>query len=409
MGIISPLGNSVGEAVENAFAGKSGIRHCDKYLDGEYGEKIPIRVAGVVEGFDESQYVPQKFVGIFDPTVTFALAATQEALFAADIIFTEEQRLRTGVVIGTAGGGCQSYTKAFKIAFAEKKAHEIPASLFIQQSGNMPAAFIALTNKFRGPNIGLVNACASSGTAIGLASDYIRFGKADVMITGGTEASIGVGLFGCLTNTRAANMTSDPDRACRPFSLDRCGLVQGEGSGIIVLEAMEDALARRARIYGEILGDAQTNEAYHIITPNPTGEGWARAMKLAMETAEITSDDVDYISAHATSTLLGDLAETKAIKMALGRRAYDIPVSALKSMLGHTFGAAGAIETILSLAAMNRGMILPTIALTQPDPDCDLDYVPNMGREAKTSVLMKNSFGFGGTNSILVIKNYFSA
>jgi 3-oxoacyl-[acyl-carrier-protein] synthase II len=404
LGIVCPLGNSVSEAVANAFAGKSGIRSNKEYMWGEYGEKIPVGVGGTVVDFDESKFVPERFKGIYDPIVTFALAAAEEALTDSGIDFTEQMRDRTGVLIATAVTGSYTWHKMLHQVYAEKKAEELPGHYVMQVSGNMPAGLVALKHKFRGPNVGIVNACASGGTTMGIAADYIRTGRADVIVAGGTESAIGPAMCGSLAGAHAIHQTHDPERACRPFSIDRAGLVIGEGSAIVIMEPMDQAEARGAKIYGEFLGDAQTNDAYHIISPDPSGDGWERTINIALEAAGIDRSEVDYISAHAASTKLGDLVETMAIKKTFGDRAYEIPVSATKSMHGHSFGATGAIEGVLALAAMCQGKVLPTISLTKPDPECDLDYVPNVGREQESHVLMKNSFGFGGTNSVSLIR-----
>lgn len=404
MGLVCALGNDVQTAVENAYAGKNGITSCAKYMWGEFGAKIPIQVAGMVTGLNVADYVPEKFVDRYDPYVTFALAASREALRDSGIEFTDELRDRTGVFIGTAVCGNHTWHRSLHLAFAEKRAHEIPSFAIMQLAGNMPGGLVALNNKFRGPSIAVVNACAAGVTALSVAADYIRLGKASVAVAGATESAIGMVIYGSLASAGAINPTTDPHRACRPFSADRAGLVKGEGAGVVVLESREDAEARGAKIYGEILGDAQSNDAYHIIAPEPTGQSWGRAMRLALENAEIAPEQVDYVSVHATSTRAGDLAETKAIKLALGEHAYRVPISATKSMHGHAFGATGAIELVLSLAAMRRGWVLPTINLDYPDPECDLDYVPNHGREQKTDILMKNSFGFGGANACMLIR-----
>jgi len=404
MGVICALGNTVSEAVQNAFDGKNCIQNCDKYMWGEFGEKIPIHIAGIVTNFDPTKFVPEKFVDRYDPTVMFALAAAKEAVTDSGIAFTPELRDRTAVVGGSAVAGNVTWHKALHLAFVEKRAEDTPGYMIMQISGNLPAGLIALDHKFRGPTIGLSNACATGGSAFSIAADYIRYGRAEVALAGATEAAIGLAMYGSLIGAKAANPSSDASRACRPFSADRAGLVKGEGCGILVLESLEAATARGARIYGEILGDSQTNDAYHIISPEPSGTSWARGIRLAIEDAGIAPEEVDYISAHAASTGAGDLAETKAIKQGFGQHAYNIPMSSTKSMHGHAFGATGAIETVLALAAMQRNWVLPTINLTDPDPECDLDYVPNKGREQKTNVLLKNSFGFGGTNSHTVIR-----
>ena len=404
MGLVCPLGHDVTTAVENAFAGKNAIVKLDKYMWGEYGEKIPIQVGGLVRDLDWTQYIPEKFVDRYDPEVVFAIAAAREAIADAGIEFTTELRDRTAVLVGTAVTGSYTWHRAMHLAFVEKRAHEMPGFMIMQISGNMPAGLVALEHKFRGPNVGVVNACATGGTTLSIAADYVRYGRAPVAVAGSTEAAIGLAMYGSLTGAKAINPTADPTRACRPFTKDRAGLIKGEGCGIMVLESLEDAEARGAKIYGEILGDAQTNDAYHIIAPEPTGKSWGRCISLALDDAGVTPEEVDYISAHATSTQAGDLSENRAIKQVFGERAPQIPISATKSMHGHAFGATGSIEIVLALAAMQRGWVLPTINQDNPDPECDLDFVPNQGREQETEVLLKNSFGFGGTNSCVVIR-----
>jgi 3-oxoacyl-[acyl-carrier-protein] synthase II len=404
MGLVCALGNTVNDAVVNAFAGRNAIQRCDKYMWGEFGAKIPIQVGGVVNGLDATRVVEPKFVDRYDPCVIFALTAAKEALDDAGIAFDQELRDRTGVLIGTAVTGNQTWHKALHLAFAEKRAHEMPGWMIMQISGNMPSGLVALAHKFRGPNVAVVNACATGGTALGIASDYVRYSRVEIAVAGGTEAALGLAMYGSLTGAKAINPTADPHRACRPFSKDRAGLVKGEGCGVMILEPLERALARGAKIYGEILGDAQTNDAYHIISPEPSGESWARCMALALENAGVKPEEVDYISAHAASTGAGDLAEVRAIKRLFGDHAKRLVVSSTKSMHGHAFGATGAIEAVLAVAAMQRNWVLPTINLDEPDPECDLDFVPNVGRERPTRILLKNSFGFGGTNSCLVIR-----
>ena len=268
----------------------------------------------------------------------------------------------------------------------------------------MPPALIALQHGFRGPNLGIVNACAASGAALAVAADLIRAGRASVVVAGGTEAAIGINVFGSMTSAGAINPTDDPVRACKPFSVDRAGLVVGEGCGLLVLEDADDARARGARVLGEILGEAQTNDAHHVYSPEEGGASWKRTMALALESAGLEPGDVDVVSAHAASTPKGDLTETQAIKGLFGERAYDLAVCATKSMHGHSFGASGAIETVLALGGLIEGKQVPTINLDEPDPECDLDYVANRGRETKGRVLIKNSFGFGGTNACTVIR-----
>lgn len=407
-GLVSPLGNSLGSALASAAEGRSGIRSCERFLWGEFGAEIACRVAGTIEGLDPTPYVPSGHADAYDPAIVYALAAADEALgdaaLAPFLDANPAARDRVGVVIGSAGPGCVSYHRALHQAFVERTAHRLPGSLSLQMSGNMPPSLVALRHQLRGPNFGIVNACASGATALATATEMIRAGSADAVIGGGTESCIGLTLLGSMGNVGAINPTSDPHRASRPFCADRAGLIMAEGAGLMVLEEREQALARGARIHGEVLGISRTNDAHHVYNPDPTGALWGRAIELALRDARIAPDEVGAISAHAASTQRGDLAETLAIKRVLGAHAYRVPVSATKSMHGHAYGAAGAIESILSLAAMGQGWVPPTAHLSEPDPDCDLDYVPNVSRKTDAEILLKNSFGFGGTNSCLVFR-----
>lgn len=404
MGLVSPIGNSVAEAVANGEAGRSGIRSCEAHLWGEYGSGIRSRVAGTVEGLDVSRYVPARYAGSYDPAVVYALAATRQAVDAARLDFTGELGERTAVVLGVAAPGSHTYHRALHAAFVERAAHDLPGRVSLNVSGNMPAALVALEHGLRGPNLGIVNACASGAAAIVVGADLIRAGRADVVVAGGTEACIGLVLLGSMGNAGAVNPTADPERASKPFSIDRAGLVMAEGAGVVVLESLDAALARGAHVHAELLGDALTNDAYHVYHPDAEGRHWGRVMELALCAAHVLPCEVDFVSAHAASTPRGDLTETLALKRVLGSHAFDVPVSASKSLHGHAYGAAGAIETVLAIAAAEKGMFLPTINLTAPDPECDLDYVANRSRMRRGEVLLKNSFGFGGTNACLVMR-----
>ncbi|MFN7954431.1 MAG: beta-ketoacyl-[acyl-carrier-protein] synthase family protein [bacterium] len=405
LGLVSPLGNTVAESLASALAGASGIRRCERYLWDEFGASIPARVAGTVEGLDARHFVPAAYASSYDPAIVYALAAAAEAIADAALDLGDaELRDRAAVVLGVAAPGSHTYHRALHAAFVERKAHELPGRVSLNISGNMPSALVALEHGLRGPNYGIVNACAAGATSITVAADLIRAGRADVALAGGAESCIGLVLLGSMGNARAINPTAEPERASRPFARDRAGLVMAEGAGIVVLEDRDHARARGARIHAELLGDAQTNDAYHVYHPRPDGSDWARTMRMALAAADVAPSEVDVVSAHAASTPHGDLAETRALKSVLGERAYEVPVSATKSMHGHAYGAAGAIETVLALAAGRRGRALPTTNLTQPDPECDLDYVADGARAVRAEVLLKNSFGFGGTNACLVIR-----
>jgi 3-oxoacyl-[acyl-carrier-protein] synthase II len=399
MGLVCPLGLTVAESLKNALAGKNAISRCDDRL-GPYGEKIRCRVAGLVRGFDASRFVEAKFADRYDPAISYAVAAADEAMRDAGL---EGQRSseRIGCVIGVAAPGAHTYQRFLQLPFVDKRAEKIPPFAAMVVSGNMPAAVVALRHRLRGPNLGIVNACASGASALAVAADTIRLGRADAMIAGGTEAAVTIFFFASFVNAGAMNPTDNPERASRPFSKDRAGFINAEGCGLMVLEELESARARGATIHAILAGHASTDDAHHIISPQPDGETWARTMELALTDARVEREEVGVVSAHAASTPHGDLAEARALKRLFGARALTVPVSATKSMHGHAFGAAGAIESILALAAMGSGWILPTIHWTA-DPECDLDCVPNQARKASTHVLLKNSFGFGGTNTCLV-------
>lgn len=404
MGIVCALGNNKEEALKNAMAGRSGIRRCDELLWEEYGKDLKCRVGGTVKGFDAKKYVPEKFLGMYDRATTYSLGATDEAIRDSGLDFTDAMRERTGVVMGNCAPGNELYHRSYHKVFVENGAAKLSSSLIPQLSAHAPAALVALERKFRGPTFTISSACGTGGSIFVAAVDAIRAGRADVVIAGSSDAPIGLLSFGSMLQAGAMFATDDPNRASKPFSKDRGGLIIGEGAGSFVLERYEDAMARGARIYAEILGDAMTNDAFHIYSPDPTGESWARTMGLALKSAGIAASDVQAINAHAASTGIGDLVETKAVKRLLGDRASLVPITATKSMHGHTWGAAGAIETALAIGAMCTDTLLPTINLTEPDPECDLDYVPNQSRHASYEFLLKNSFGFIGTNTSLVFK-----
>lgn len=403
MGLVSPLGLDTRSSLDAAYRGDNGIARCDDRLWGELGASIACRVAGTVKGLDPVAVVGPTFAERYDPALVYAIQAAREAFGDAGYEpgFAGE---RFGVVVGTAVTGAVTWERHLHTAFAGGRAHEIPGHAVIAASGSMPSGLIALEHGLRGPSAGIVSGCASGAAAIAAAADQIRLGRADAMLAGGTEAGISLFIFASFVNGRGMNPTSDPHRASRPFSRDRSGFVKGEGCGLLVLEDLDHARDRGAQIYGLLLGSSSTNDAYHVISPDPTGERWARAMRLALDEARVHPDEVDWVSAHAASTQQGDAAETRALRQALGARARDVPVTATKSMHGHAFGATGAIETILALGAMCEDRVIPTINLTVPDPECDLDYVAEGAREASTRVLLKNSLGFGGMNTCLVLR-----
>ncbi len=402
IGAVSPLGNDLPSTIGGALEGASGIRRCDARLWGRAGARLRCWGDGLVEGVEAARYLPAGHSVSCDSSTVVAIAAAEEALGDADLELPKAAKARTGVLIGTAAPGNETYHQAMHAAFVEEAAHALPGHMLLQLSGNIHSGVIALRHGLTGPNFSVVDACATGATALSLAADQIRLGRADRMLAGGVDAPIGLTVFGSMLNAGAMRPTADPERACCPFSPDRAGLILGEGGAVFVLETFEDAQARGAHIYGELLGEAMTNDAHHLYSPAPEGVSWERTMRLALDRAGVTPDEVGAISAHAASTPLGDLCETLAIKRLLGARAMEVPVVASKSQIGHTLGAGGALELAMMLGALERGSLPPTIG-RQPDPRCDRQASP-VAQAAAPEVLVKNSFGFAGTNTSMVIR-----
>lgn len=406
MGTVCALGHTVSEAVEAAWRGEAGFRRCDHLLQGPAGAELRCRVAATVEGFDPARWVSERVGEWHDRSTAYALAAAFEAMQQAGVLDSACVRAeRVGTVIGQAAPGNTLYHHVLRRCYEEPNgAGQLPGRMLPQLSGHIAGASIALERGFRGPSFAVVDACATGATALALAADQIRLGRADIMIAGATDAPIGLPVFGSMLNAQAMHATLDPARPCRPFSSDRAGLIVGEGAGILVLESADSAEARGATVLGRMLGEAQTNDAFHIYSPEPNGAGWSRTMRLALAAAGRSPVDIDWVSAHAASTPIGDRVEALAVQDALGPHANEIPMSATKSLHGHCFGASGAIETALAVAAMNRGWILPTAGLDGPGPVAALDHVPDVRRHGRARTLLKNAFGFGGTNTSLVIE-----
>ncbi len=400
LGAVSPLGNDLSTSVDHVLAGASGVRRCDRLLYGRYGERIRARVGGTVEGFDPRNHVPERYVDSYDPATCYALAAAAEALDASGL---EVEPERAGVLIGSAAPGNRTWHEAFLQSFVGEGADSLPGHMLLQLSGNIYSGAIAHKHGLRGPNFGVSDACATGATALCVAADLIRAGRADAMLAGGTDAPIGLVTYGSMLSAGAMRATDDPVGAACPFSAQRAGLVMGEGAGVVVLERRDHALARGAHIYGELLGESMTNDAWHLYSPAPEGASWARTIRVALDRAGLGAEAVEAVSAHAASTPIGDLNETLALKQVFGERAYEVPVFATKSQIGHTLGACGALETVLALGAFEAGRLPPTINLERRDPQCDLDYVANTSRPGTPRVLLKNSFGFAGTNTCLLI------
>jgi 3-oxoacyl-[acyl-carrier-protein] synthase II len=358
-----------------------------------------------VEAFDRSVYLDAKEIKRYDDFCQYALVASQMAMEDSGLQITEDLRNRTGVIVGTGFGGLQTLERNFRV-FLESGPRRVSPFFIPMMIANMAPGLIALRFGIRGPNTCTVTACAASSHAIGDALKVIQRGQADIMLAGGTEASLTglmVGGFDVMKATTTRN--DEPERASRPFDKDRDGFVPSEGASMLVIEELEHARGRGAKIYAEILGYGLSNDAHHFTAPDPDGCGAALCMEMALKDAGIAPDEVEYINAHGTSTPLNDLIETLAIKMVFGQHARKLAVSSTKSMTGHLLGAAGALEAVFTILAMRDGIIPPTINYETPDPECDLDYVPNQARRTAVRTAMSNSFGFGGTNACLVFRN----
>lgn len=402
MGCISPVGNNVNDTWSALLAGKSGsgmITHFD-------ASNHKTRFAAEVKGFDAVALFGTREARKMDRFTQFATAATLEALEQAGLKIDESNRDRVGVLIGTGIGGIGTIMEQAEV-LRERGADRVSPFLIPMMISDSAAGMLAIRVGARGPNMSLATACASGNNAIGEALEMIRRGTADAMIAGASEAALlaitmaGLNVMGALSTRN-----EDPLTASRPFDKERDGFLMGEGAGVLILESLEHAQARGAKILGELTGYATTDDAHHISAPAENGAGAAMSMKLALEDANIGVNDIGYINAHGTSTPLNDKSETAAIKTVFGEQAYSIPVSSTKSMTGHLLGASGAVEAVFSIMAIREGILPPTINYQTPDPQCDLDYVPNQARKASPKHVMSNSFGFGGHNATLVISRF---
>jgi len=402
MGVVTPLGNKVEEFWENLLAGKSGVDYIKAFDVSDY----PTKIAAEVKDFNPEEYMDKKEVKRTDRFVQFALGAAKEALEDSGLNMEEEDRERIGVYIGSGIGGLGTFEDQHKVLL-EKGARRVSPFFIPMMIANMGAGQVSIALGAKGPNSLAVTACASGTNSIGDAFKIIQRGDADVMFAGGAEATIRpTGLAGFCSAKALSSRNEEPQKASRPFDKDRDGFVMGEGAGVLVLESLEHAQKRGARIYAEIIGYGMSGDAYHMTQPAPEGEGAARCMKMAIRDAGISPEDIDYINAHGTSTDYNDRYETMAIKSSLGKHAYEVPVSSTKSMTGHLLGAAGAVEAVACALAIRDQTIPPTINYETPDPDCDLDYVPNVARKAKIDVALSNSLGFGGHNATIIIKKF---
>jgi 3-oxoacyl-[acyl-carrier-protein] synthase II len=404
VGAVTPLGIGVEKSWQALCQGKSGIGVITRFD----ASSFRTRIAGEVSGFNPLDFIDRKLVRRGDRFIHFALAAARMALEDSGLTINASNGERVGVSVGTAMGGIESLEKNHQLLL-EGARQQISPFFIPSFLCNMATGQVAIEFGAGGANMCSVTACASGTHAIGDAFRVIQRGDSDAMIAGGAEAAIRPLVFAGLEPIKVMSARNEaPEKASRPFDRDRDGFVIGEGAGIVILEELEFAQNRGARIYGEVLGYGLNSDAYHITAPDPGGRGAASCMKMALDDAGISVDKVDYINAHGTSTVLNDLSETRAIKSVFQERSKQIPVSSNKSMMGHLWGAAGAVEAIFCLLTINHGIIPPTINYETPDPECDLDYVPNVARRAESKVTLSNSFGFGSTNATLVFGRFLA-
>lgn len=399
MGVLTPVGHGVKEFWDNLVAGRSGVAKITRFDAGNYD----CQIAGEVKGFDPSKFLDKKDARRADLFEQYALAATGQALADAGLDVSKINPERVGVVLGSGIGGIDTFERQHQALLSGGPGRVSP--FFIPMMIiDMGPGLVSIRYGLKGPNYATVSACSSSAHAIGDAFHIIQRGEAEAMVTGGCEATITPTSLAGFCSARALSTRNDePERASRPFDKNRDGFVMGEGGGILILEELEHARKRGARIYAELLGFGMTGDAYHMTAPAPKGEGAARAMREALRSAKLEPEQIGYINAHGTSTDQGDIAETEATKTVFGEYAYQVPISSTKSMTGHLLGAAGATELIVSILSIHTGVLHPTINLEEPDPACDLDYIPKVAREKKIDYALSNSFGFGGHNvSILV-------
>jgi 3-oxoacyl-[acyl-carrier-protein] synthase II len=402
MGLVIPTGIGVATAWKNVCEGKSGIGPLTRFDTNGFETKI----AGEVKNFNPELYIDKKEIKKMDLFIHYAIGAAKEALEDAQLSITPENSERIGVIVGTGLGGLPSLERYHKILL-EKGPGRISPFFIPMLIANLASGQIAIQFGPKGPNTCVVTACATGAHCIGDAFRAIVYGDAEAMIAGGTEANISPLTIGGFNSMKALSTRNDePEKACRPFEKNRDGFVVAEGAGIIILEELQFALKRNAKIYGELVGYGYTGDAYHITAPSPDGDGAVRCMRMAIKDAGLKPEDVDYINAHGTSTPLNDLTETLAIKTVFGDRARKVPISATKSMTGHLLGAAGSTEAIFTILSIRDGIMPPTLNYEEPDPQCDLDYVPNAARRKPLKIAMSNAFGFGGTNASLVFKQF---
>lgn len=401
VGVVSSVGVGVEQFWPAIAGGRSGVKVHEGYL----GRGYPTWISSHLPDYQAPDFIDRRELRHMGRFVVFAMDAAMQALLDAGLP-TDLSDIDAGVLVGTAVGGLDVTVDAVDLMRA-KGGMRVSPSYIVTSPCNMAAYHLAEGYRALGYNNTVVTACAAGTQALGEAANVIRRGDAEVMLAGGTEAGLcelSVAAFS--VNRAFSRRNEEPERASRPFDIERDGFIGGEGAAIFVLERLDRALARGARVHGEVLGYGASNDAYHRIAPDPTASGAVRAIRSALRNARLRPEDIDYINAHATSTPLGDITETKAVKLVLGERAYQVPVSATKSMIGHLFGAAGAVEGLATLLALRDGVLPPTINLEQPDPECDLDYVPLVGRRCSIRRALSNSFGLGGQNAVLALGRY---
>ena len=402
MGAVAPNGNSVSEYWDALTAGQSGIDHIT-YFD---TTDFPVKIAGEVSNFDPEQYFERKEVRKLDPFSVYALVASNEAMLMSGLDAGGFDPQRAGVMLGCGIGGITTILAEHAV-LQNRGARRVNPFFVTKLISNIAGGQIAIKWDLQGPNQTITSACASATDAIGLALRVIQSGTADIMVTGGTEASICDLPLAGFSKIRALCNTADPPQsASRPFDKDRSGFVMGEGAGILILETEEHAKSRGATIVGELAGYGSTNDAFHVTQPVEGGAGAVKAMQLALEDADAEPEEIDYINAHGTSTPYNDKNETVAIKTVFGDHAHKLKISSTKSMTGHLLGASGGIEAIAALKAIEKQTIPPTINYTTPDPDCDLDYVPNTAEETQVNSVLSNTFGFGGHNAVVFMRKW---
>jgi 3-oxoacyl-[acyl-carrier-protein] synthase II len=405
MGVLCPLGLNLSTTWEGLIAGKSGI----DYITLFDAESMETKIAGEVKGFEPADYISRKDIRRMDRFAQLSVAASLQALEQSGIQINSANEDDIGIIIGSGIGGLTTLVEQAKVLL-ENGPDRVSPFLIPMMIADIAAAQVSIVLGVKGPNLCTTSACSSGSDAIGTAYEIIKHGDAQIMITGGSEAiinPIGIAAFNALKALSTRN--AEPQAASRPFDAKRDGFIIGEGAAIFILESLAHAQKRGANILAEIIGYGASGDAYHITQPLADGEGAARAMQMTLKKAGVAPTDIDYINAHGTSTPLNDVMETRAIKTVFGDYAYKVPISSTKSMIGHLIGAAAAVEAAICIKTIQEGIIPPTINLTYPDPECDLDYVPNVARQAKLTTVLSNSFGFGGHNSVLAFRQYVEA